>query len=145
MCDADGMLAPTWRRLPRPAFDVDTEAPCGTSVAEAREALAFWRGRLRRLPWYRRAARAEAREMAARWQRRMLHAQLERWRLHRVAEPLLALFERTATSGAAARHLAKRAVQVSPIARVVAVAAVAVTAASLAVLALVVVAIAQLV
>ena len=47
------MFAPTRHLLPRPAFDVETEAPCGTSVAEAREALAFWRTRLRRLPWYR--------------------------------------------------------------------------------------------
>jgi hypothetical protein len=43
------MFAPTWRLLLRPAFDVETEAPCGTSVADAREALAFWRGRLKRL------------------------------------------------------------------------------------------------
>jgi hypothetical protein len=79
------MFAPTWRPLPRPAFDVETEAPCGTSVAEAREALAFWRGRRKRRPWYRRAARAEGREMVARWQRRMLQAQLERWQLRSLA------------------------------------------------------------
>ena len=82
------MFAPTWRVLPRPAFDVETEAPCGTSVAEAREALAFWRTRLRRLPWYRRAARAEARAMVARWQRRVVQAELERWRLPALARPL---------------------------------------------------------
>jgi hypothetical protein len=40
------MFAPAWRLLLRPAFDVETEARCGTSVAEAREALVFWRGRL---------------------------------------------------------------------------------------------------
>jgi hypothetical protein len=45
------MFAPTWWRVLQPAFDVETEAPCGTSVAEAREALAFWRQRLKRLPW----------------------------------------------------------------------------------------------
>jgi hypothetical protein len=128
----------------RPAFDVETEAPCGTSVAEAREALAFWRRRLKRLPWYRRAARAEAREMAARWQRRMVRAQLERWRLHGLAEPVLAVLERAPTSGAAARYAARRVVRVGPIARVVAAAAVAVTATALAVLVLVVIAIAQL-
>jgi hypothetical protein len=139
------MFATTWRLLARPAFDVDTEAPCGTSVAEAREALAFWRGRLKRLPWYRRAARAEAREMAARWQRRMLRAQLERWRLPGLAEPLLAVLERAPTTSAAARYAAKRAVRVVPVARVVAAAAAAVTVTALAVLALVVIAIAQLV
>jgi hypothetical protein len=45
---------------------VETEASCGISVAEAREARAFWRRRLARLPWYRKAARAEARGMVAR-------------------------------------------------------------------------------
>jgi hypothetical protein len=139
------MFRSTWRLLPRPAFDVDTEAPCGTSVAEAREALAFWRRRLKRLPWYRRGARAEAREMAARWQRRMVHAQLERWRMPGLAEPLVGVLERAPTSGAAARYLAKRIVRVAPVARVVVAAAVAVSATALAVLALVVVAIAQLV
>jgi len=62
-------------------LSTDTETACGTSVAEAREALAYWRGRLARLPWHRRAARAEAREMAARWQQRLVTAHLERWRL----------------------------------------------------------------
>jgi hypothetical protein len=139
------MFASTWRLLSRPAFDVDQEAPCGTSVAEAREALAFWRGRMKRLPWYRRAAKAEAREMAARWRRRMLCAQLERWRLPGLAEPLLALLECAPTTGAAARYAAKRVVRVTPVARVVATAAVAVTVTAIAVFVLVVVAIAQLV
>jgi hypothetical protein len=57
--------APTWRLFLRPAFGVETEASCGISVVEAREALAFWCRRLARLPWYRAAARAEAREMVA--------------------------------------------------------------------------------
>jgi hypothetical protein len=140
------MFAPTWRLLPRPSFDAETEAPCGTSVAEAREALAFWRGRLQRLPWYRRAARAEAREMAARWQRRRLQAELERWQLSGLARPLLVLIDWwTPSRGAAARHVAKHVLRASPVARMVAVAATAVTVTALAMLALVVVAIAQLV
>ena len=53
--------------------------------------LRAWR--LRLLSWYRRAARAEAREMVARGQRRMLPAEFERWRLHGVAWPLLALID----------------------------------------------------
>ena len=140
------MFAPTWRLLPRPSFDAETEAPCGTSVAEAREALAFWRGRLQRLPWYRRTARAEAREMAARWQRRKLQAELERWQLPGLARPLLALIDWWKPSrGVAARRVAKLVLRASPLARMVAVAATAVTVTALAMLALVVVAIAQLV
>jgi hypothetical protein len=140
------MFAPTHRLLPRPAFDVETEAPCGTSVAEAREALAFWRGRLKRLPWYRRAARAEAREMAARWQRRVLQAELERWQLRGLARPVLALVEWWGpTHGLAARRVTKRVLRASPVARMVALAAAAVTVTAAAMLALVVVAIAQLV
>ena len=46
-------------------LSTDTETACGTSVAEAREALAYWRGRLARLPW----------------QQRLVTAHLERWRL----------------------------------------------------------------
>jgi hypothetical protein len=139
------MFAPTWRLLLRPAFDVETEAPCGTSVAEAREALAFWRGRLKRLPWYRRAARAEAREMVARWQRRSLQADLERWQLRRLAPPLLALIDWWGpTRAATTRRVTKRLLRASPAARMVALAATAVTVTAVAMLALVVVALAQL-
>jgi hypothetical protein len=140
------MLAPTSRLLPRPAFDVETEASCGTSVADAREALAFWRGRLKQLPWYRRSARAEAREMVARWRRRALQAELERWRLRALAPPLLALIDWWGpTRAVAARRVTRRALRASPLARMVALAATAVTVTALAVLVLVVVAIAQLV
>jgi hypothetical protein len=139
------MFAPTWRVLPRPAFDVETEAPCGTSVAEAREALAFWRARLRRLPWYRRAARAEARAMVARWQRRMVQAELERWRLPALARPLAAAIDWWGPSRRlAARRLARSVLRASPLARMLAVAVAAVTAAAVAVFALAVVAITQL-
>jgi hypothetical protein len=138
--------APTRRLLPRPMFDVDTEAPCGTSVAEAREALAFWRTRLRRLPWYRRAARAEAREMVARWQRRMVQAELERWQLRALARPALAVVDWWGPArGLAARRVTTRLLRVSPVARMVALAAAAVTVTAVAVLALTLVAIAQLV
>jgi hypothetical protein len=139
------MFAATWRALPRPAFDVETEAPCGTSVAEAREALAFWRARLRRLPWYRRAARAEARAMVARWQRRVVQAELERWRLHALARPLAAVLDWWGPSRRLpARRVARSLLRASALARMLAVAAAAVTVAAIAVLALVVVAMAQL-
>lgn len=140
------MFAPTWRLLPRPAFDDETEAPCGTSVAEAREALAFWRRRLKQLPWYRRAARAEARGMIARWQRRVVQAELERWRLHALAGPLGALVDWWGPGrGIPARRVAKGVLRVSPLARMLAVAATAVTVTAVAVLALAIVALAQLV
>jgi hypothetical protein len=140
------MFAPTWRVLPRPAFDVETEAPCGTSVAEAREALAFWRTRLKRLPWYRRAARGEARAMVARWQRRVVQAQLERWRLHALARPLAAVIDWWGPGRRLPAHrIAKTVLRASALARMLAVAAAAVTVAAVAVLALVIVAIAQLV
>jgi hypothetical protein len=140
------MFAPTWRVLARPAFDVETEAPCGTSVAEAREALAFWRTRLKRLPWYRRAARAEARGMVGRWRRRVMQAELERWRLHALAGPLAAAIDWWGPSRRLpARRIAKSVLRTSALARMVAVAAAAVTVAAVAVLALAVVAIAQLV
>jgi hypothetical protein len=130
----------------RPAYDVDAEMPCGTSVAEAREALAFWRTRLRRLPWYRRASRAEAREMIDRWQRRLLQAHLERRRLAVLTGPLLALADWWGpTRAVALRRATRHALRASPIARMVAVAAVAVTVASIAVLALTAIALAQLV
>jgi hypothetical protein len=141
-----GMSAPTWRVLARPAFDVETEAPCGTSVAEAREALAFWRSRLKRLPWYRRAARAEARAMVGRWQRRVVQAELERWRLHALSRPLAALVDWWGPGRRLpARRVAKSVLRASALARMLAVAAAAVTVAAVAVLALAVVAIAQLV
>jgi hypothetical protein len=140
------MFAPTWRVLPRPAFDVETEAPCGTSVAEAREALAFWRTRLKRLPWYRRAARGEARAMVARWQRRVVQAELERWRLHAIARPHAAVIDWWGPGRRLPAHrIAKTVLRASALARMLAVAAAAVTVAAVAVLALVIVAIAQLV
>jgi hypothetical protein len=140
------MFAPTRQLLPRPAFDAETEASCGTSVAEAREALAFWRGRLKRLPWYRRAARAEARHMAARWQRRLVEAELERWQARALTRPLLFLLDWWGPArGQLARRVTKGALRHSPVARMVALAAAAVTVTAMAMCVLVVVAIAQLV
>jgi hypothetical protein len=140
------MFAPTRQLFPRPAFDAETEASCGTSVAEAREAVAFWRGRLRRLPWYRRAARAEARDMAARWQRRLVEAELERWQARALARPLLFLLDWWGPArGQLARRATKHALRHAPVARMVALAAAAVTVTAMAMFVLVVVAIAQLV
>jgi hypothetical protein len=137
------MFAPTRHLFPRPAFDVETEAPCGTSVAEAREALAYWRGRLKRLPWYRRAARAEAREMVARWQRRMVQAELERWQLRALARPLFAVSDWWGpTRGVTARRTMTRVMRAPPLARIVGLAAAAVAVTAVAMLALVAIVIA---
>jgi hypothetical protein len=45
------------------------EAP--PDLREGTEALAYWRGRRERLPWYRVAARREATRMARTWERRV--------------------------------------------------------------------------
>jgi hypothetical protein len=84
--------------------------------------------------------------MVARRQRRMLQAELERWQLHGVAWPLLALVDWWgSTRGLAAGRVAKRVLRALPVPRMVAPAAAAVTVTGVAALALVVVAIAQLV
>jgi hypothetical protein len=61
------------------ASDRPSEGLYGLSIAEAREARDYWRRREAELPWHRRAARAEAREMSMRWRHRLLNARLERW------------------------------------------------------------------
>src|SRR3954451_18296878 len=53
----------------------------GSDIVEAREAFEFWSRRAERLPWHRRVARREAREMAARWRARLVARHLERWRI----------------------------------------------------------------
>jgi hypothetical protein len=106
------------RLLISPTFDAETEAPCGTSVAQAREALSFWRGRLDRLPWYRRAARAEAREMARRWQRRLVQAELERRRLGALSGHVLRAVDWWGPGRSiAARRLARMTLRRSVVAR----------------------------
>jgi hypothetical protein len=84
------------RELAPPGL-VPTSLPAGASVAEAREALAYWSQCASQLPWHRRAARREARVMVARWRARLICAHLERWGLGFVAvalAPLLHAFER---------------------------------------------------
>jgi len=55
-------------------------------IREAREAHAYWSRRAEALPWYRLAARREARELASRWRTRLVRAQLEAWRLGALAD-----------------------------------------------------------
>ena len=63
-------------------------------VDEAREAHAYWARRAEVLPWYRLAARREARELASRWRARLVRAQLESWRLGALADFLAPRFAR---------------------------------------------------
>jgi hypothetical protein len=64
----------------------ETLAP--PTVAEAEEAVAFWRARLATLPLYRRGARREAREMARRWEERLREARRRESLWHAALEAL---------------------------------------------------------
>ena len=61
----------------RPATS-DEDALYATPLEDAREALAYWRGRLATLPRYRRAHRREARAMIANWEARVRRARFAR-------------------------------------------------------------------
>lgn len=95
----------------------------GTDIGEAREALAFWSGRAERLPWHRRAARREARELAARWRGRLIAAHLQRWRLGRFEAMLAPLLDTRGRS--VPRHagrIAWRSVKRTPVGRALVIA-----------------------
>ena len=51
----------------------------GDSLHEARESLAYWEDRARRLPRRAIRRRREARELAARWQARVIEAEYDRY------------------------------------------------------------------
>jgi hypothetical protein len=72
-----------------------------SEIDEAREALEFWSRRADRLPWHRRAARREAREMTARWRARLVARRLERWRLGWLEGALTPLLDARGRSGGA--------------------------------------------
>lgn len=73
------------------ALESEIAAITRTPVAEARDALRYWRTRGSRLPWYRWEARREAGAMASRWRERLLRARLERWGLQALAPALTPL------------------------------------------------------
>ena len=58
---------------------------------EARRSLEYWQHRQRKLPFYRRAARLEAREMATRWEDRVRAAEQARFESSPVGRLLTAL------------------------------------------------------
>jgi hypothetical protein len=62
-------------------------------IFEAREAHAYWSRRAATLPWRKRAARREARELASRWRVRLATAYLESWHLGAVAHFVAPLFD----------------------------------------------------
>jgi hypothetical protein len=111
-----------------------------TDIAEAREALEYWSGRAKKLPWHRRAARREARELAARWRGRLIAAHLERWRLGRFQSLLVPLLDTRGRSGSAhLRRLAWVPLRRTVLGRLVLVTALAAAATALTCFALVVV------
>jgi hypothetical protein len=112
----------------------------GSDVVEAREALDYWSRRADQLPWHRRAARREARELAARWRGRLVAAHLERWGLGRFQSVLVPLLD-TGGRGRVrhARRLAWIPLRRTFIGRVVLVTAMAAAATAVACFALVVV------
>jgi hypothetical protein len=69
-----------WRAVETESFISDDEllarlqAP--PPLCDGLESLAYWRGRRRRLPWYRARARREASRMILAWERRVLAALL---------------------------------------------------------------------
>jgi hypothetical protein len=89
-----------------------------SEIIEAREAFDYWSGRARRLPWHRRAARREAREMAARWRARLIARHLDRWRLGWLEALLVPLLDTGGRSGHAhVRSLAYRGMRRTAIGR----------------------------
>jgi hypothetical protein len=87
-------------------------------IIEAREAFEYWSGRARRLPWHRRAARREAREMATRWRARLVARHLERWRLGWLESLVVPLLDTGGRSGSAhIRSLAIRSARRTAIGR----------------------------
>jgi hypothetical protein len=61
------------------------------ALDDARRSLAYWRGRGKTLPVYRRAARREAREMASRWEERVRAAEQARFEASPVGRLVTAL------------------------------------------------------
>lgn len=82
-------------------------------LADAREALAYWEHRERRLPRLAVRRRREARQMAARWHRRVIEAERERYGRGLAGALLLLTTEQRLPEPArhAGRRLAHRAAQ----------------------------------
>jgi hypothetical protein len=90
-------------------------APDDDHLEEARESLAYWEDRARRLPVHNLRGRREAREMAARWRARVADAERERYGRGLSGVLLQVALERRLPAQArhAGRTLARRTVQVA--------------------------------
>lgn len=64
---------------PQTHEDDVADALRGPTPADARDSLAYWRGRLQCLPRRRIAARREARARVLSWEQRLRTAEVERW------------------------------------------------------------------
>src|SRR4051794_32057267 len=92
------MLARLGLLLAGRASSADMKFSSGASIAQAREALAFWRSRLSQLSWHRRAARREARTRVSRARVGLIRAHLQERQLGHFAaalQPLVVALGRT--------------------------------------------------
>jgi hypothetical protein len=103
---------PAFAVLDRPG--TSSAAPSG-DLEDAREALAYWEDRARRLPIRAVRSRREAREMAGRWRSRVIAAEHEAYGRGLLGLALLVATERRLPEPArhAGRRLAHRSAQVA--------------------------------
>ncbi len=89
--------------------------PTDTSLHDAREALAYWEDRARRLPRHCLRQRREAREMAQRWQGRVAEAERDAYGRGLLGALVLLAAERRLPepTRSAGRRLARRTAQVT--------------------------------
>jgi hypothetical protein len=106
----------------------DNDEDHAAALEDAREALAYWEDRERRLPRHRARGRREARAMAARWRGRVTAAERAVYGRGLTGALLLVATERRLPEGArrTGRTLVRRAVQVAAALTVAAVALAAV-------------------
>lgn len=121
------MLASVMRRpadLDTPEDDAFAAAIAPPPLADARESLEFWRGRLAGAPLYRFRRRREARQMVARWEARVRRAEAAVFG-GGVAGRLRAAWDRGTWAGLGSEvaHLARRRVRLPALRHVVIAAA----------------------
>jgi hypothetical protein len=110
-----------------------------TAVTDARTSLAYWSQRASGLPWHRRAARREARQMISTSRARLVAAYLEQWGFGVLVQILMPFIDRRGRSaGSHARTLALTSMRRTAIGRTVLIAAAGIGVTALASLALVI-------
>jgi hypothetical protein len=100
-----------------PASSRTADALSGLALEDARESLAYWEARARRLPRHALRRRREAREMAARWQVRVAEAERAAYGPGLVGALVLLVAERRlpAATRRRARLVARRTVQAAAV------------------------------